>query len=57
MLETEQAEWLPDRWCFTSVDPVLYKISAAKVMWTCGEDISKFTQELMYILILRSKRR
>ena len=39
ILKMEQAQWLPDRWCFTSVDPVLYKISVAKVMWTCGEDI------------------
>jgi len=46
-------QWLPDRWCFTSVDPVLHKVSTAKVMWSCGEDISKFTQQLMYLSMLR----
>jgi len=45
-------QWLPDRWCFTSVDPVLYKVSTAKVMWSCGADISKFTQQLMYLSML-----
>ena len=37
--QRESPYWLPDRWCFSSVNLVLYEVRASKVMWTCRKDM------------------